>query len=460
MPQSSRRTLVESITRLSRRGATKNLKKILYRVRPADLAWILSQMNDAEIEKIFALIEEPQRRADTLTEAIPELQRHILRTLDDLQVIELLDQAYADDAVDLLKSLPEARAEHILEMWQSPESASVDSLMGYDPATAAGIMSTEFFALTEDTTVDEAIKTLQVSHHDLEMVFYLYVVNDLGQLYGVCSLRQLVVSDPSNTLAEICETDLISADLHTHQEDVARYVARYNILAIPIVDDGNMLVGIITVDDVIDVIREEATEDIFKMSGTDPEAFEEDASVVRSARARMPWLLASFCAGSLTMFVIAKNRDVIASVAVLAAFIPITLGMGGNVGTQSATLMVRSIALGRANTARILRVVGREIMVGAMGGLIYGLALAVLAFAVFQQDAQNEAWSIVQLSATVSIAVFCCMSAAAAVGASVPLFFERIGVDPAVATNPIVTTATDVVGVLIYFLIASLLLPI
>lgn len=460
MPQSQRRTLVESITRLSRRGASKNLKKILQRVRPADLAGLLDQVNDAEVLKIFALIEEPQRRADTLSEAIPELQRQVLRELDDLQIIELLDQLFADDAVNLLKSVPEDRAERILEAWKSPDSASVDSLMGYEPGTAGAIMSPEFFALTEETTVDEAIKTLQVSHHDLEMVFYLYVVNELGQLYGVCSLRQLVVSSPERTLAEICETDLISAELHTHQEKVARSVARYNLLAIPIVDENNTLVGIITVDDVIDVIREEATEDLFKMSGTDPESFEEGSSVARSARARMPWLLASFCAGSLSMFVIGRNQDTIASIAVLAAFIPITLGMGGNVGTQSATLMVRSIALGRASTSRILRVVGREIMVGAVGGLIYGLALAVLAWAVFFQDAQNQVWTIAQLSATVSLSVFCCMSAAAAFGAGVPLLFERIGIDPAVATNPIVTTATDVVGVLIYFLIASLLLPI
>src|SRR5690625_5271035 len=326
MPQSQRRTLVESITRLSRRGATKNLKKILQRVRPADLAWLLDQVNDAEVLKIFALIEEPQRRADTLSEAIPELQRQVLRELDDLQIIELLDQLFADDAVNLLKSVSEDRAERILEAWKSPDSASVDSLMGYEPGTAGAIMSPEFFALTEETTVDEAIKTLQVSHHDLEMVFYLYVVNELGQLYGVCSLRQLVVSSPELTLAEICETDLISAELHTHQEKIARSVARYNLLAIPIVDENNTLVGIITVDDVIDVIREEATEDLFKMSGTDPESFEEGSSVARSARARMPWLLASFCAGSLSMFVIGRNHDAIASIAVLAAFIPITLG--------------------------------------------------------------------------------------------------------------------------------------
>lgn len=462
MPKSQRRTLVESITRLSRRGATKNLQKILHRVRPADLAWLLRQVNDTEVEKIFEHIDDPQRRADTLIEAIPEQQRQLLRTLDDLQIIELLDKLYADEAVDLLKSVPEDRAERILGAWKSPDSASVDSLMGYEPGTAAAIMSTDFFALTEETTVEEAIKTLQVSHHDLEMVFYLYVVNDLGQLYGVCSLRQLVVSPPENTLAQICETDVINADLHTHQEHVARLVARYNILAIPIVDDGNILVGIITVDDVIDVIREEATEDIFKMSGTAPGAFDEDGTVVSSARARMPWLLASFCAGSLTMFIIGRNQSSISSIAALAAFIPITLGMGGNVGTQSATLMVRSIALGRVGSgaSRILRTVGREVLVGALGGLAYGIGLAVLAWAVFHQDAVGQPWSIAHLSATVSLSVFCCMSAAAAFGATVPLFFDRIGIDPAVATNPIVTTATDIVGVLIYFLVASVLLPI
>lgn len=460
MPNSQRKILVESITRLSRRGATRNLQKILQRTRPADLAWLLSQVNDSEVFKLFELIEDPERKAETLSEAIPEVQRRILRLLDDLQITDLLDHLYADDAVDILKEISEERAERILVSWKSPESDSIDTLLGYESGTAAAMMSPDFFALTEDTLVSEAIATLQAAHEELEMVFYLYVVNELGQLFGVCSLRQLVVSPPNQMLADICETDVISANIHVDQEQVARIVARYNILAIPIVDDTNILRGIITVDDVIDVIREEATEDIFKMAGTDPEVFDDDASVLRSARARMPWLFASFCAGTTSMLVIGRYQGAIESITALAAFIPITLGMGGNVGTQSATIMVRGLALGRVPTNRFLTVVGREIAVGAFGGLGYAFALATLSWVLFHKAAANQVWSIFQLSGTVSLSVLCCMSFAAAIGASVPILFQRLGIDPAVATNPIVTTTTDTVGVLIYFMIASVLLPI
>lgn len=421
---------------------------------------MLGQVSDSEALKLFNLIESPARQAGALSEAIPEVQRRILRNLEDIEVTELLDQLYADDAVDLLKGVPGARAERILESWNSPDSASVDTLFAYETGTAGAIMSPEFFALTTATTVAEAIATLQATHESLEMVFYLYVVDELGKLFGVCSLRQLVVSAPDQVLAEICETDVITADLHAHQEDVARLVARYNILAIPIVGPGNLLLGIVTVDDVIDVIREEATEDIFKMTGTNPEVFDEDASIVRSTRARMPWLFASFCAGTTSMFVIGQYQHAIESIAALAAFIPLTLGMGGNVGTQSATIMVRGLALGRVPTSRFFGVIVREVAVGALGGLGYAFLLATISWVLFHDAARDQAWTIVQLSATVSFAVFCCMSFAAAIGATVPVVFHKLGIDPAVATNPIVTTTTDIVGVVIYFLIASALLPI
>lgn len=460
MPNAQRKILVDSITRLYRRGATRNLQKILVRTHPADLAFVLSQVNEHDTFKLFLLITDPDRRAETLSEAIPEVQRRILRQLDDSEITELLDNLYADDVVAMLKEIPEERAERILTTWKTDESASIDTLLAYESGTAGAIMSPDFFALTEDTTVGEAIATLQACHEDLEMVFYLYVVNELGQLFGVCSLRQLVVSLPQQTLADICETDVISANQHTDQEQVSRMVARYNILAIPIVDDTNVLVGIVTVDDVIDVIREEATEDIFKMAGTDPEVFDDDASVIRSARARMPWLFASFCAGTTSMLVIGRFQGAIESIAALAAFIPITLGMGGNVGTQSATIMVRGLALGRVPTGRIVNVIGREIAVGAFGGLGYALALATLSWILFHKAAADQIWNIFQLSGTVSLSVLCCMSFAAAIGSTVPILFQRLGIDPAVATNPIVTTTTDTVGVLIYFMIASLLLPI
>lgn len=462
MPASQRRILVDSIARLLRRGATRNLEKILGRTRPADIAWVLSQVYDGDRFRLFQLIPAPDTAAETIAECIPEVQRDILGQLEDDEIFELLDNLFADDAADLIAQLPDERADELLQKWKGSDSENVDSLLNYDEDSAGGIMSPDYFALTEHTTIAEAIGTLQACHEELEMVFYLYVVNDLGQLVGVCSLRQLVVSNPEEILANICERDIISVTTHTDQEEVARAVARYNILAIPVVDDNNTLVGIVTVDDIIDVIREEATEDIFKMAGADPDSFDEDASVLRSVRSRMPWLLASFVAGTISMYVIGRFEDAIVSVAALAAFIPITLGMGGNVGTQAATLMVRGLALGRvpAGTSRVMKVIGREIAVGAVGGFAYGVLLASLAGLLFSGAASEAPWTIMQLAGTVSLSVLACMTFAAAIGASVPIIFLRLGIDPAVATNPIVTTTTDTVGVLIFFGVATTLLPI
>lgn len=460
MQNSQRKILVDSITRLLRRDAERNLQRIISRTHPADLAVVLSEMSHADARRLFVLIQDPDKRAETLSESVPEVQRVILRNLEDEEITTILDNLYADDAAAVLKEIPEERADRILEGWKSEDSASIDSLLAYEEGSAGAIMSPDFFALTSQTTVSEAIATLQASHEDLEMVFYLYVVNELGQIFGVSSLRQLVVSAPHQTLADICETDVITAHTNDPQESVARTVARYNILAIPIVNDTNVLVGIVTVDDVIDVIREEATEDILKFAGADLDAFDDDITVLGSVRARMPWLLASFAAGTLSMLVIGRFQSAIESITALAAFIPLTLGMGGNVGTQSATIMVRGLTLGRVPTGQIASVITREIAVGSVGGLFYGAALATLSWIFFHHEAEGAAWHIAQLAMTVSLAVFCCMTFAAAVGASVPIIFQKVGVDPAVATNPIVTTTTDVMGVLIYFLIASTFLPI
>ena len=460
MQNSQRKILVDSITRLLRRDATRNLTKIFARTHPADIAMVLAEVNSHDARRLFELITHADKRAETLAEANSDVQRALLRSLEDEEITTLLDNLYADDAAAVLKEIPEERADRILEGWKGADSASIDTLLAYEEGTAGAIMSPDFFALTSQTRVDEAIATLQACHEDLEMVFYLYVVNELGQIYGVCSLRQLVVSLPSQLLGDICETDVMVASAHDHQESVARTVARYNILAIPIVNDNNVLLGIVTVDDVIDVIREEATEDILKFAGTDIDALDEDVSIWSSARARMPWLLASFAAGLLSMVVIGRFQAAIESIAALAAFIPITLGMGGNVGTQAATIMVRGLTLGRVPTSQIASVISREIAVGAIGGLLYGAGLAALSWALFHGAAEGQSWHMAQLALTVSLAVFCCMSIAAAIGASVPIFFEKVGVDPAIATNPIVTTTTDAIGVLVYFLIATALLPI
>lgn len=459
MPRSSRNILVDSVVRLLRRGATKNLERMLARMHAADLARVLEAVHPAERARVFRLIRSLDSRAEALVESREELQRTLLAELDDDELIELLENLYGDDAADILEQLPEERQKAVLTAWHGSDEAGIDELLTYAADTAGGIMSPGVFALTEDTTVSEAIATLQAVHEDIEMVYYLYVVTSLGQLVGICSLRQLVVSNPDALLRDICNVDVISVNVHTDQEEVGRLVARYNILAIPVVDDSNLLVGVVTVDDVIDVIREEATEDMFKMAGASSRAAE-DVGLWQRFLARMPWLFASFIGGIGSLLIIGGFEDQIATVAALAAFIPITLGMGGNTGTQAATIVVRGFAVGRLDMRSYVGVISREIGLGAIGGFGYGFLLAIISALLYHQDAAIQPWSILQLSAAVSLSVVSVMTIATTIGASYPFFFTWLGVDPAVATGPFVTTTTDIVGILIYFSIARLILGI
>jgi magnesium transporter len=306
----------------------------------------------------------------------------------------------------------------------------------------------DFIALAEDTTAKEAIEALQKEYSDVEMPFYLYVVDDYGKLVGVSSLRQLVLVRPETPLREFMTTDVFSVQTDMDQEEVAKIVARYDILAVPVVDDTNRLVGIVTVDDVIDIFRREATEDILKMAGVGEE-FVETKSVLKSTRIRLPWLFASCVGGIVAFFIIGKFEGSLAKIATLAAFIPVIMGMGGNIGTQSSTIVVRGIATGRIDIRDFWSVIFKELTIGVILGIIYGLLIGSVA---------QIRYSIGALAISVGLAVISSMSVAALVGSLVPMAFARIHIDPAGATGPFVTTAIDIISVTFYFMIATALL--
>jgi len=355
-----------------------------------------------------------------------------------------------DDAADLVGRLPEDKSDAILERMKRKESEEVEGLLHYDDDTAGGIMVPDFIALKEDIKAKDAIESLQTEYQEVEMPFYLYVVDQYSKLAGVISLRQLVVVPPETPLREFMTTEVFSVDTHVDQEEVAKTVARYDILAVPVVDDSNRLVGIVTVDDVIDIFREEATEDILKMAGVGEE-FVETKSVFRSTRIRLPWLFASCLGGIVALLIIGEFEGQLNKVAYLAAFIPVIMGMGGNIGTQSSTIVVRGLATGRLSLGDFKAVVSKELAIGLILGLVYGLFIGIVAQVQYSKEA---------LAFSVGLAVLISMSVAALVGSFVPMAFARINIDPAVATGPFVTTAIDIISVFFYFKIATILLGI
>ncbi len=311
-------------------------------------------------------------------------------------------------------------------------------------------MVPDFIALREDTTASEAIASLQKEHQDVEMPFYLYVVDEYGKLVGVSSLRQLVVVPAHTPLKEFMTTDVFSVQTNMDQEEVAKIVARYDILAVPVVDDTHRLVGIVTVDDVIDIFRREATEDILRMAGAGEE-FVETKSVLKSTRIRLPWLLASCAGGIIALFIINYFEGSLNKFVYLAAFIPVIMGMGGNIGTQSSTIVVRGLATGRLSVRDVWSVVFKELAVGCILGLVYGLLIGSVA---------QLRYTKAMLALTVGLAVISSMTVAALIGSFVPMAFARINIDPAVATGPFVTTAMDIISIFFYFMIATALLGI
>ena len=436
---------MESIRRLLRRGAASHLRKIVNKTHAADLTAVFNSLSLPDQRRLFDVMDDIEQKGELFSRLDADTFLNLVKEIDLKEIVEILEQMPTDDVADLLGRMPEDMADAILEKMKTDDSEEVEDLLSYGDDTAGGIMVPDFIALTEDTTVKAAIESLQKEHQDVEMPFYLYVVDEYGKLVGVSSLRQLVVVPPETPLKNFMTTDVFSVTTDMDQEEVAKLVARYDILAVPVVDDSNRLVGIVTVDDVIDIFRMEATEDMLKMAGAGEE-YVETQSVLRSTRIRLPWLFASYLGGMVAFYIIGRFEESLYKLAYLAAFIPVIMGMGGNIGTQSSTIVVRGLATGRLNIRDIGSVVVKECLIGLLLGLIYGLLIGLVA---------HLKYSTFALAVSVGLGLVCSMSIAALFGSLMPMVFARINIDPAVATGPFVTTSIDIISVFFYFVLAT-----
>ncbi len=471
--------IVDSIRKFLRRGAKGKALNVIRKIHSGDLPAIFGRFEKEErIKLVRTLIEKDIKLGAAL---MCELQRaDVSELLHELKIEEVgavIEELAPDDAVDMLSLLDDEDSETVLKNLKSRTVLEVNKLLEYPEETAGRIMIPDFFALPENTTCEEAIKSLrQVSeekHEDMEMVFYVYVVDESQKLNGIVSMRQLIINSSKTKLCDIMSENVISVYANEDQEEVAKVVAKYDLLAVPVVDEDMKMVGIVTIDDVIDVIREEATEDFFKLAGTDDEEIS-SPSVFKSARHRFIWL--SFClvGGLVDIWVIGYFSNVISKLAILAGFIPVILNMGGNVGNQSTTIMVRGIATGRLKMSNWRKSFVREIQTAAILGVSYGLMLTVLSIVLFKAGegvavklgfkigaAASFGYSqALVLGLVIGGALFFAMSFASFIGAGLPIFFKKVGIDPAVATGPLVMTSVDIVGVFIYLSMATVwLLP-
>lgn len=442
--------LRDTFRRLLRRHAKTNIVKLIDKTHPADLALIFRYFTESEQDTIFSSMAASENTVEFLNELDESITTRLIKNETPERLAEILQEASSNEQAYLMGIVDEQFANSVIELLQIEEQEELEEMMAYPEDSAGILMYTDVFTLHEDTKAREAIYALQ-DQEDAEMVFYLYTLDDDARLTGVISLRDLVTTPGDTMLKDIMSKNIQAVRPETDQEEVARIVSQYNFLAVPVVDSEEHLLGIVTVDSIVDVIREEATEDFLQLAGAGKDREILLKSSWENARVRLPWLFASWIGGILAAFIIGVFDSLLENVIALAAFIPVIIGMGGNVGTQSSTIIVRGLATGRVSFENSMKVLLKEMRVGLILGLLYGLLLGI--FAIFQFiDTSPLLGLVVGLSISIS------MILAATIGSLVPLVLNRFEIDPAIATGPFVTTAIDIIGVTFYFLIARSLL--
>ncbi|MCK6505543.1 magnesium transporter [Myxococcota bacterium] len=441
--------LVEAIRRLARKGATPSLARTVDKARAEDIAVAIRHLGPTQIRLVFGCIKDDQVQSEVLTRLDLNDTLVVVEDMPFERLVALLDLMEVDDEADVIARLPEELAQRAMKAIHGDDKEIVEDILAWPEDSAGGIMQPIAFRLKEFQTCRDAISALHEQEEDLEMVFYIYVENEADQLVGVTSLRALLTHGPSTALKDIMEPEVITVGPQTDQEDVARMASRYDLLAIPVVDENRRLLGIVTIDDVVDVIKEEAAEDMMLMAGVGDDIDAHSAGVVSSTRQRLPWLVVTLLGGIAMAELIGRFEVALAKEAVLAGFIPVMMGLGGNVGIQAATITVRNIAIGRAESSGILGLVLKEARVGLLLGTVFAVALG--GYAALRH-------SNLHLGGAIAASGVLELIAAASLGSLVPLIMQRLRIDPAVATGPFVTTSIDLVALSIYFTTCMLIL--
>ncbi len=431
----------------------QKLQKVLAEIRhgahPSDLAEIIEGFTDQQKKELFDLLSDED--AALIMQEMEEFdQVTLIKLLTRSRASAILKEMADDDAADVLAEVPPADRRELIKLLEE-EDAGIYGLLKYPEDTAGGIMTTDFISLSADMPVEEAILRLRKIAPRAETIYYVYVVDVETRLIGVLSLRDLISAGDGTLLRDIMIHNVISVQVDTDQEEVARVVSKYDLLAVPVLDKQSRILGIITVDDIIDVMEEEATEDIYRLAGTgEVEGVDViDAPVNKLVSKRLPWLFISLLGGVLSGSVIGVFEATLETIVMLAIFIPVIMDMGGNVGTQSSTLFVRGIATGEIEMDEVWRYFFKEVRIGVTIGIVCGLSIAVVAY-LWQGNPYLGLVVGISMSVTVTLA--------ALIGTLVPLLCSLVGIDPALSAGPFVTTIKDVTGLLIYFGTATMFL--
>jgi len=432
-------TLIDEVSARIKEKDHQSLKRLIDAMRPADVADLIEHLDHEERLFIIDLLK-PEGAGEVLLEVEAPVQERIISDLDNKLITEIVQELDSDDAADLVGDLPAERAKQIIETVEQDVSLELQKLLPYPEDTAGGIMALEYVAVNQDATIEEAIDTIRRNREEVENLYYLFVVDDQHRLVGVVSLKDLVLEPPERRIKEIMNPEVISAYVLGDQEEVAHLVKKYNLVSIPVVDENRRLVGRITHDDIIDVIEEEADEDIALMAGVIHQEITED-SALKISRARLPWLIAGLFGGIVAAFVIRHFESSLERIIALSFFFPVIMAMGGNTGTQAATVAVRGLATGDISVMNIGRRIWVEIRVALVNGIICAILLGLIV----------GLWlSDYRLGLIVALSLVLIVLNSGFIGAAVPLLLKRLEIDPALATGPFVTTSNDIISLFIY----------
>ena len=448
--EEKRKEFAKTIISLLEGKKNEKLKEIIDDLYPTEFSEIVDYIPFEKIIEIFKILKDDEKIAELFTELNSDLQTNIMDALGKEKVSDILEEMDTDEAADFLGEIAPQQSRELLDLMPKEEAAGIEELLKYEENTAGSIMNNEFVSLPENLIAGEAINKIRELSPEAEMIYYVYIIDKKERLIGVLSLRDLILAKPDVKISEIMEEDIVSVFDNEDQEEAARKISDYDFLALPVINKKLVLLGIITVDDVIDVLEEEVTEDIHKMVGSF-EVYEDKlikANSFTRTKARLPWLFVCMFGEIISGSIIKFHSDILQTVVALAFFIPIIMAMGGNVGAQSSTITVRALATGQLKLDELWRNIWTEAKVGLLIGCIAGIIIGIVAL-LWQNN--------YLLGVAIGLSLCITMMAAATVGTLLPLIFTKINIDPAIATGPFITTTVDVGSLLIYFSLGSFL---
>ncbi len=447
---------VENITELFESKKYARIREIFVEMNPVDIAALLNDLPKDRAAILFRLLPK-ELAAETFVEMDSDVQEHLIKSFSDTELKDIIDEIYLDDTVDIVEEMPANVVKRILSTTDATTRAMINKILQYPEDSAGSIMTIEYVSLRKNMTVSDALTRIRRTGVDKETIYTCYVTDYNKKLLGIVTAKDLLLSEEDTEIVDIMETNLVYAHTHTDKEEVSQMFSKYDLLALPVVDDEERLVGIVTVDDALDVMEEEATEDIEKMAAivhVDKPYLQ--TSVWQTYKSRIPWLLLLMISATFTSMIITGFEDALSVSIILSASIPMLMDTGGNCGGQASVTIIRALSLDDVQFKDLFRVIWKEFRVG----LMCGITLAIVNFLkMLILNGSDPDVSVVMII-VISLALFCSVVIAKFIGCLLPMLAEKIGFDPAVMSSPFITTIVDALTLLIYFNLAVLILHI